>query len=67
MSRCRNCGELDHLTQDCEDYGPWFPAPDKVREDYAEQEERISHLVAADILHEHERDHESEGVVEVNE
>jgi hypothetical protein len=58
MIRCRNCGDDQHLTQDCQSDGPWFPAEGKNRMDYSEEAERISRLVAADILHEHERDHD---------
>lgn len=38
-------------------HGPWYPEEGKTREDYAEEEERISRLVAVDIIHEHEQDH----------
>lgn len=57
MSRCRNCGDARHLTQECLSYGPWYPEPGKVKADYAKEEERISALVAVDILHEHDLDH----------
>ena len=54
MSRCRNCGILNHQTQHCPRYGPWYPEPGKTREDYAALAERIVTLVAGDILAEHE-------------
>lgn len=57
MSRCRNCGDARHVTQQCKTYGPWFPEPGKTKADYAKEEERISSLVAVDILHEHELGH----------
>jgi hypothetical protein len=57
MHRCRNCGTVDHLTQECPEYGPWFPEPGKTKDDYRELEERISQLVAVDIIHEHESEH----------
>ena len=60
MSRCRNCGDARHATQQCESYGPWFPEPGKTKADYAKEEERISRLVAVDILHEHELGHFNE-------
>lgn len=60
MNRCRNCGEEDHITAWCIAYGPWYPAPDMKREDYAELAEKISALVAADILAEHEAEHAKE-------
>ena len=56
MTRCRNCGDARHATQECVDYGPWYPEPGKTRADYAKEEERISGLVAVDIIHEHELD-----------
>jgi hypothetical protein len=45
------------VTQQCKTYGPWFPEPGKTKADYAKEEERISSLVAVDILHEHELGH----------
>jgi hypothetical protein len=54
MSRCRNCGDARHVTQQCKVYGPWYPEPGKTKDDYTEEEERISRLVAVDILHEHQ-------------
>ena len=57
MARCRNCGDARHETQECKNYGPWFPEPGKSRMDYAAEAERISRLVAVDIIHEHELDH----------
>jgi len=65
MSRCRNCGDARHETQQCLVDGPWFPAEGKTRKDYAKEDERISRLVATDILHEHERhDHGEDGGLE---
>ena len=60
MSRCRNCGDARHLTQECLVHGPWFPEPGKSKDDYADEVERISRLVAVDVLHEHELDHLNE-------
>lgn len=57
MSRCRNCGDARHLTQECLVHGPWFPEEGKTRDDYVDEDERISRLVAVDVLHEHELDH----------
>jgi hypothetical protein len=57
MNRCRNCGDPEHVTQQCTVDGPWYPAPGKTRSDYAEEDARISQLVAVDILHEHEMEH----------
>lgn len=56
--RCRNCGILDHRTQHCPRYGPWFPEPGKQREDYAELASLITELVARDVLAEHALDHD---------
>lgn len=59
MNRCRNCGILDHKTQHCPRYGPWYPEPGKTREDYAALADEITEKVAQDILAEHEgHDHE---------
>jgi hypothetical protein len=55
--RCRNCGALEHRTQDCAEHGPWFPEEGKTAADYAEQAQKISDLVAADIIAEHEANH----------
>lgn len=57
MNRCRNCGDARHLTQECLTDGPWFPGEGKTRADYTKEEERISQLVAVDIIHEHELGH----------
>lgn len=54
MMRCRNCGILDHRTQACPRYGPWYPEPGKSRADYSEVADEIGRLVARDILHEHD-------------
>jgi hypothetical protein len=53
MTRCRNCGQIRHLTQYCPSYGPWYPGPGKNRVDYKELEEEISRKVAADIMADH--------------
>jgi hypothetical protein len=45
---------LNHKTQHCPRYGPWYPEPGKTREDYAELAAEIADKVAADILAEHE-------------
>ena len=67
MSRCRNCGIMGHHTQHCPRYGPWYPEPGKTRQDYAKLAERITTLVAGDILAEHEgHDHEPEYVTPVS-
>jgi len=58
VTRCRNCGILDHKTQHCPRYGPWFPEPGKERTDYAELAELITELVARDVLAEHAVDHD---------
>lgn len=56
--RCRNCGILDHKTQHCPRYGPWYPEPGKQREDYVELANLITELVARDVLAEHMVDHD---------
>lgn len=53
QNRCRNCGELGHYTQECQDFGPWFPAEGKTRADYAELDEEIRLKIAQDIMEEH--------------
>lgn len=62
MSRCRNCGILDHKTQHCPRYGPWYPEPGKTRADYAELAAEITEKVAQDILAEHEAHEHAEAV-----
>lgn len=52
--RCYNCGELGHLTQKCDHYGPYNLEPGKNREDYAELIQEIADRHAADIIREHE-------------
>ena len=54
MTRCRNCGNPAHKTQNCPRFGPWYPEPGKSKADYTELEEEINRKVAADILAEHE-------------
>lgn len=56
--RCRNCGGLEHLTHQCEEFGPWYPQPGVPLDHYAGDKERIDNLVAGDILAEHEAEHE---------
>lgn len=56
LLRCNNCGTLGHLPRSCPNYGWYFPAPGKVREDYAEDRQRVLDLIAADIIREHEPD-----------
>lgn len=53
-ARCYNCGELGHLTQKCEHYGPYNLEPGKNREDYAELIQEIADKHAVDIIREHE-------------
>ena len=55
--RCRNCGSQKHQTQNCDKYGPWYPAPGKTKDDYKEIADWISGLVASDVLNEHEAGH----------
>lgn len=52
--RCNNCGELGHKPNHCPNYGFYYPAPGKTREDYEEDRQRVQDLFAADIIHEHE-------------
>jgi hypothetical protein len=56
--RCRNCGDPEHKTHECKEYGPWYPEPGVPVEQYAAEKARIDALVAGDILAEHEADHE---------
>jgi hypothetical protein len=50
--RCRNCG-IWHPTQECDRYGPMFPAPGRTSVDYADIATAIADRVAADIVNEH--------------
>jgi hypothetical protein len=52
-NRCRNCGVLGHYTQECTEFGPWYPEEGKTRLDYAEQDEIIRLAIAQDIMDEH--------------
>ncbi len=61
MSRCRNCGSDEHVTQMCQTDGPYYPAPDRTKESYEEERKRIAALVASDIIKEHEGLHEHDG------
>lgn len=54
MIRCNNCGTLGHLPRTCPNYGWYYPAPGKVREDYTEDRQRVQDLIARDIVEEHE-------------
>jgi hypothetical protein len=63
MNRCRNCGVLNHLTQRCPRFGPWYPEPGKSKADYAELAAQIEALVAADILAEHMDGQEEEVII----
>ncbi len=56
LLRCNNCGTLGHLPRSCPNYGWYFPAPGKSREDYAEDRQRVQDLIAGDIIREHEPD-----------
>lgn len=54
LLRCNNCGILGHLPRACPNYGWYYPAPGKTREDYAEDRQRVLDLIAGDIIREHE-------------
>lgn len=54
MIRCNNCGGLGHKPQRCPNYGFYYPAPGKTRDDYAQDRQRVQDLFAADIIREHE-------------
>lgn len=54
MIRCNNCGNLGHFPKHCPNYGFYYPAPGKTREDYEEDRQRVQDLFAADIIQEHE-------------
>jgi hypothetical protein len=54
--RCRNCGET-HPTQNCGEFGPWYPEEGKTAADYADLAEKINNMVAADVIAEHEASH----------
>lgn len=57
MIRCYNCGEEGHRTQQCKEYGPYFPEPGKSSQDYGDQSQRIADLFAEDIITEHRAGH----------
>jgi hypothetical protein len=67
VNRCRNCGDPEHRTQECQEFGPWYPDAGKTAADYKQQAEDISHLVAADILAEHEENHTGENPHSIDE
>jgi hypothetical protein len=54
LLRCNNCGTLGLLRRTCPNYGWYYPAPGKTREDYTEVRQRVQDLIAADIIAEHE-------------
>lgn len=60
MERCYNCGLPGHLTQYCPSYGPRFPAPGKSSQDYGDETQRISNLIAGDIVQQHEERHQDD-------
>jgi hypothetical protein len=60
-SRCYNCGLPDHQTQVCPRYGPRYPEPGKTALDYAAKAQEIMNLVAADIVKEHNAEHQEDG------
>lgn len=60
LIRCNNCGTLGHLPRSCPNYGWYFPAPGKTREDYAEDYQRVQDLIAADIIAEHAVDEDDD-------
>jgi hypothetical protein len=59
-TRCRNCGTTEHYTQNCGEYGPWYPEPGKTGQDYGELTNKIDKLVAEDIFREHQEMHEDQ-------
>ena len=60
LLRCNNCGTLGHLPRTCPNYGWYFPAPGKSREDYVEDRQRVQDLIAGDIIREHEPDEDED-------
>lgn len=56
LLRCNNCGTLGHLPRTCPNYGWYYPAPGKSREDYEDDRQRVQDLIAGDIIAEHEPD-----------
>lgn len=42
------------MPRTCPNYGWYFPAPGKTREDYNQDRERVQNLIAGDIIAEHE-------------
>lgn len=63
LLRCNNCGVLGHLPRVCPNYGWYYPAPGKTREDYVEDRQRVQDLIAADIIAEHEVDEADDDAV----
>lgn len=54
---------LGHLPRSCPNYGWYFPAPGKSREDYAEDRQRVQDLIAGDIIAEHTVDEADDEVI----
>lgn len=54
---CRNCASDEHKTQECKDFGPWYPEVGKHKWDYADVTKKVEAAVAAEILAEHEENH----------
>lgn len=61
MIRCNNCGTVGHFPKSCPNYGFYYPAPGKTRDDYLEDRQRVQDLFAADIIAEHEGHDDDEG------
>lgn len=54
---------LGHLPRACPNYGWYFPAPGKTREDYVEDRQRVQDLIARDIITEHDVEESDDDVV----
>jgi hypothetical protein len=63
LLRCNNCGTLGHLPRACPNYGWYYPAPGKSREDYVEDRQRVQDLIAADIINEHAAHEDDDGSI----